>query len=581
MIPETVLKQIQDRSDIVDVVGGYVPLKRAGRHFKALCPFHPEKTPSFMVNPTKQIFHCFGCGEGGDVIAFVMKYERLEFPEAVRALGVRAGVEIPTVRGAAVSRPSDTAVLMQALEFATAFFQRALQQPAGAAARAYLERRGVSAESVQALRLGWAPESWEALMTAAQAGGIAPATLERIGLVVPRERGAGWYDRFRGRVMFPVWDPKGKVVGFGGRVLDDSQPKYMNSPETEIYMKSRIVYGLHLAAPYIREQDTVAIVEGYLDFLIPYQLGVRHLVASMGTSLTPDQIQLLRRYTKRVVMVYDGDYAGELATLRGLDLLLSEGMQVRIAELPAGEDPDSAARRLGAEGFGRLLAEAHDLFVYKLDILRRRHDPTTAEGKVAICEHLLPTIKRVPNAVQRSEYVRALAEVLRVNEEALWTEIGRVKLEGTARWQPAASTPVSQAVSAERLLLGLVMDDVRYLAQVQATEVLELCQDPVVGEVFTTLMAAAEAGEEALQAAVQRLKHGETASVVAQALTLSEPIEETGRAVEDCLRRIRKNSQQRQLVELQGKIRSAEAAGDDEEAAALIGAVNQLVKLKV
>ena len=578
MIPEQAIRQIQDRLDIVDVVGGYLPLKRAGRHYKALCPFHQEKTPSFMVNPTKQIFHCFGCGEGGDAISFVMKYERMEFPEAVRTLAPRVGVEVPDVRpgGPKVSEASE---LSRTLEFAAAFFQQTLQQPVGAPALAYLTGRGVTAASVQELRLGFAPESWDALLGAAQASGIRPEIVERVGLAVAREGRGGWYDRFRGRIMFPVWDAKGKVIGFGGRVLDDSQPKYMNSPETEVYVKSRVLYGLHVAAPHIREHDYVAIVEGYLDFLIPYQLGIRNLVASMGTSLTVDQIQLLRRYTRHVVIVYDGDYAGELATLRGLDLLLGEGMQVKVVGLPPGEDPDSAARRLGAEGFRQLLADAQDLFAYKLAILRRRHNPTTIEGKVAICEQLLPTIKRVPNATQASEYVRTLAGELRVREEDLRSELARVKLEGSTPWRPTTlGDAVKPQTSAERLLLGLVLDDPRYLNRVAVELAWDELQDEAVRNALMMLAERALAGEGDVSRGVQELKSGDTSSVIVQALVESERMDDKPRALEDCLRRIRSEAVSRRLAALQTRIQLAERSGDDQHVTTLIGEYNQLVK---
>lgn len=578
MIPEQAIRQIQDRLDIVDVVGGYLPLKRAGRHYKALCPFHQEKTPSFMVNPTKQIFHCFGCGEGGDAISFVMKYERLEFPEAVRTLAPRVGVEVPDVRGGG-PRLSDAAELSRVLEFAAAFFQRTLQQPAGAQALAYLTGRGVTSASIQDLRLGFAPDSWDALLAAAQAVGIRPELVERAGLAVTREGHGGWYDRFRGRVMFPVWDAKGKVIGFGGRVLDDSQPKYMNSPETEAYVKSRVVYGLHLAVPHIREHDSVAIVEGYLDFLIPYQLGIRNVVASMGTSLTVDQIQLLRRYTRRVVIVYDGDYAGELATLRGLDLLLSEGMQVRIVGLPSGEDPDSAAQRLGPEGFRQLLAEAQDLFLYKLNVLQRRHDATNIEGKVAICEQLLPTIKRVPNAPQASEYLRTLADVLKVREEDLRIELARVKLDGVSTWRPSVlGEGLKPQTSAERLLLGLVLDDPRYLNRVSAELAWDELHDEAVRSALTMLADRALVSEGEVWQGIHDLKSGETASIVAQALMESERTEDKSRALGDCLRRIRSEAARQRLAALQVRIQSAERSSDEQQVATLIGEYNQLVK---
>lgn len=581
MIPEEIVRQIQDRLDIVEVVGGYIPLKRAGRHYKATCPFHTEKTPSFMVNPAKQIFHCFGCGVGGDAISFVMKYEHLEFPDAVRMLAARAGVDVPAGRGAGGSpqQASETTALMQALEFSAGFFQRMLQQPAGAAAKAYLEQRGVSASGIQELRLGYAPESWDALLVAGKASGVSEKLLERVGLAVARESGTGWYDRFRGRVMFPVWDPKGKVVGFGGRVLDQAQPKYMNSPETEVYVKSRILYGLHLAVPHIRDQDAVAIVEGYLDFLIPWQLGIRHLVASMGTSLTSAQIHVLRRYTRRVVIVYDGDYAGEMATLRGLDLLLSEGMQVRIVTLPAGEDPDSAARRVGPEGFRRLLAEADDLFTYTLSLLRRRHDTNTVEGKVAVCEQLLPTIKRIPNAAQASEYVRMLAEALKIREDDLRIELSRVRLTDGAGWRPSATLGRAEpAPRAEQLLLGLVLDDPRYLARLSAELSLDDVQDDDIRQALARLIPQAEVSDDAVAGEIRALKHGVSASVVVQALMESERTDDKTRAFEDCLRRLQEQVRRRKLMEKQAAIQAAEQTGDDAQITALIGEYNQLLK---
>ena len=295
--------------------------------------------------------------------------------------------------------------------------------------------------------------------------------------------------------------------------------------------------------------------------------------------MTADQIHLLRRYTKRVIMVYDGDYAGELATLRNLDLLLAEGMSVRIVGLAAGEDPDSTARRVGADGFRRLLAEAQDLFTYKLNLLRRRHDPSTVEGKVAICEQLLPTIKRVPNATQASEYVRALAEVLKVREDDLRVELGRVRVEGDGPWRPRALTEPSRPTSsAELLLLGLVLDDPRYLARVRADVALDEVPDDQVRAALQRLMESAEGGDEAVAQAVQALRHGVLASTAARALMESERVEDKARAWNDCAQRVRDAARRRRLLAKQIEIQAAESAGDDAQIAALIGEYNQLVK---
>lgn len=297
--------------------------------------------------------------------------------------------------------------------------------------------------------------------------------------------------------------------------------------------------------------------------------------------MTADQIHLLRRYTKRVTMVYDGDYAGELATLRGLDLLLGEGMQVRIVGLPPGEDPDSAARRLGAEGFRQLLAHAQDLFTYKLGLLRRRYDSSTVEGKVAICEQLLPTIKRVPNATQASEYVRMLAEGLKVREADVRLEIGRVRLDGDRPWRPSALTePPRPGAAMERVLLGIVLEDPRYLLRMGEQLALDHVQDAAVRQALTTLLQQPGGDDGALQQAIAHLKHGDSSSLIAQALVFRESLENVERAFEECLRRIREEHRRRQLGALQQRIQAAEQDGDDAAAASLITEVNQLVRTK-
>jgi DNA primase len=308
---EQVLEEIQSKSDIVEIIGSYIPLRRAGRNYKANCPFHKEKTPSFMISPAKQIFHCFGCGAGGNVFGFVMKMENIDFPEAVRTLAEKAGVKLPSFTRSQFETSSYAVQIYKTNEMAAAYYRSMLlSTDAGKRAAAYLKNRGISEEAAKKAGLGFAPDEWSGLINYAKGKGVDIAVLERSGLVVPKE-GGGHYDRFRNKIIFPIFDIKDRVVAFGARVLDNSVPKYINSPETEVYVKSRHLYGLNFSVKEVKEKDLCIIVEGYLDFLVPYDMGAGNIAASLGTSLTDSQARLIKRYTKNVVMLYDGDSAGE------------------------------------------------------------------------------------------------------------------------------------------------------------------------------------------------------------------------------------------------------------------------------
>ena len=387
MIPEKILQEIQDRSDAVQVIGAVVGLKKAGRVFKGLCPFHPEKTPSFMVYPDKQFYICYGCGAGGDLISFVMRHEQMEFSEAVEFLAAKAGIPVPQTGGGRGGAAGVGRKLYEPMEKAAAFFEACLRAPEGEAARSYLKKRGLNEAAWSEHRIGFAPTQWDRLLQAARDWKIEPGLLEQGGLVIRREgeRG-GWYDRFRDRVIFPICDSRGRVIAFGGRAMteDERTPKYLNSPETELYVKGWVLYGLNWSSAAIRKQDFCVVVEGYMDFLTPYQAGVRNVVASMGTALTETQVRLIRRFTRNVVMVYDADAAGEMAALRGLELFLEAQMRVKVAVLPPGTDPDSLIRSRGVEPFAAALKNSKDFFDYKLEVLSRQFDPKGVAGQVRL-----------------------------------------------------------------------------------------------------------------------------------------------------------------------------------------------------
>ena len=352
LIPDQIIDDIQSRADIVEVIGRYVPLKRAGRHFKAHCPFHKEKTPSFMVNTDKQIFHCFGCGVGGNVFSFLMQHDRLTFPEAVRQLADHVGVRVPDREPG--SRNGSHEQLAALMEKVCGYFERMLLSPQqGKSARAYLQQRGVSEPTRRSFRLGLAPAGWDHVLNAAKATGVGSEQLEAAGLVIQGR--SGYYDRFRNRLIFPILDVRGRVVGFGGRSLDASEPKYLNSPETSLYTKGRHLFGLAQAKEVMITMKTAVVVEGYFDCVILAQEGFSHVVSPLGTALTSDQARLLKRYTETVLLAFDADVAGEEATLRGIDLLVEAGLQVRVAQLPQGVDPDECLRAEGRKRFQQRL----------------------------------------------------------------------------------------------------------------------------------------------------------------------------------------------------------------------------------
>jgi len=415
------IEEVRAASDIVDVVSDFVRLKKQGSGFVGLCPFHNEKTASFNVNPRMQIFKCFGCGVGGDVFQFLMGVERLSFPEAVRALAENAGITIPDdTRPDAVDADEPT---YHALRFAARFFHgRLVESNEGAEALKYLvETRGITRASIRRFGLGYAPDSWDALLGAAREGSISAETLLKAGLVIERAGGDGYYDRYRNRVIFPIFSKVGKVIGFGGRVMSPADhPKYINSPETAVYHKGRVLYGLHHARQDIRRHGEAILVEGYTDVISLSQAGVGHVVASSGTALTREQIDAIRQYCDRIVLIYDADVAGASAAIRGIDLILEQGLAVYVVRLPPGEDPDSFVRQKGAEEFLRYLHDNRmDFVTFKYRVDRDDDDLNTPESEAAGQRSVIASIARIGDPLVRGQYLRRASEVMGLPEATL------------------------------------------------------------------------------------------------------------------------------------------------------------------
>lgn len=467
-IPEQVIDEIRQRCDMAALVGEYLALEKRGKNMLGLCPFHSEKTPSFTVSPEKQLFHCFGCGASGNVFNFTMKMENLDFPEAVRFLARKTGVKIPETgtAGGETSRMKEQIFSLNRM--AADFFSAQLRTPAGKKVAEYLLERGIERESSELFGLGYAPPGWRTLLDFAQKKGIDAGRLLKAGLVSTGRDGS-FYDRFRDRLVFPIFDLNGKIVGFGARALgkgEKSGPKYLNSPETAVFKKGSSLYGLHLARQQIRERRTAVIVEGYTDVITAYQAGIKNVVASLGTALTPAQGRLIRSQVKKVIIAYDADSAGEAATLRGLKVLQDSGCLVEVADLPEGSDPDGLIRQRGAPYFEEIIGGAKPLSEYRLEILKRRLDPSSEESRLSFLEGALLMLMQMPNHVERDLYLQRVAGELGVSEAAVRRELQR-QIKGRGKsggYNPAGKDQTKngnriRVHPAEKMLLSLMMQD--------------------------------------------------------------------------------------------------------------------------
>lgn len=420
-IPQETIEEVRSRTDIVDVVSDYVQLKKRGSNFIGLCPFHKEKTPSFNVNPAREIYKCFGCGVGGDVFNFVTEVESLSFPEVVRLLADRAGVLIPE-KDEPSEDASETEAVYHALRFAAKhFFNNLTQSHVAKDARNYLTARGVSSESVKYFGLGFALNKWDDLLKEAEKSHVDLGILEKAGLIIPRKEKDGFYDRYRNRIIFPIVSHVGKVLGFGGRTVDpEDEPKYINSPETAVYNKSSVLYGLYQARQEIRGQEEVLLVEGYTDVIALHQEGIPNSVATCGTALTEEQVRLLSRYAKRIVLLYDADLAGVRAAVRAIDLILSMGLAAYAVALPDGEDPDSFVTKHHRDGFGTFMTEHREDFVhFMLSRARLAGKMDTPEGQADIQRAILRSISKIPDPLVRESYLKLASDALGIPDMEL------------------------------------------------------------------------------------------------------------------------------------------------------------------
>jgi DNA primase len=546
------IESVRNAGDIVRLVSDYVPLKPAGSRLKGLCPFHEEKTPSFSVDPTRQLFYCFGCQTGGDIFKFVMLYEKVTFPEAVEFLAKRWGVPIPAKSRPKVDGPAER--LRRMNDAAQAYFQSTLSdKKAGAACRRYVDARGIGEETASSLGLGYAPDAWEALRVHLLSRGFKAEDILTGGLALPRKRGDGAYDRFRDRLIFPIRNVNGRTVAFGGRAVGDSEPKYINSPETPAYKKGEHLYGLDLAKEAIRKAGTAIVVEGYLDLAALLQAGFKNAVASLGTAFTAGQARLLARYCNRVVFSYDGDAAGAAATERSLDLLLERGFEVRVVELPGGMDPDDYIRNNDAEAYGRLLEEAPEYIEFLIRREARRADPRRIDSKVAGVNAVLPHLAKLTNAVERGEWASRLANALHIESDLVVQELrSAVRTARPRIRQPAADVRPPRDAEARLVTLLLQSEAERQRWVAGELDPADLEETRVSSIVRTIVDLAQRQAQVDCPALLDALTDENDRDLLTRIAFREEP--EDGPTADDCLAALRRQRLQREGKKLRREI---------------------------
>jgi len=554
-------ERVKQQADIVRVVGEYVRLKKTGKDFSGLCPFHQEKTPSFTVSPIKQIFYCFGCGKGGDIFNFVMEMERCEFPDALRLVAEKCGISIPKPKPSSPAERTQSSVRTTLVEMhreAQALFVKQLQGTAeGKLARAYLEDRGMDKATIERFGIGYAPSGGDLLLRHLK-GKYAEKLLAESGLV-SRGEGGRLFDRFRRRITFPIANESGKIVAFGCRALGDDQPKYLNSPETPIYSKSNVLYHLDRAKEALRRSDFAVLVEGYMDAIAVARAGISNVVASCGTSLAEPQIKLLGRFTKRVIVNYDPDNAGQAATERSIAILLEQDFEVRVLALPGKADPDKFIREQGADAYMKLLKESPPYVDYLIGRARQM-DMTTAEGKLRAVNFLLPYVQKIPNRILRSEWATRIAQQLRLDEPVLRAALSKAATErrGEVKTRPELAGRAAKPV--ERRLVRMLAEGEGFRGELaQQLQQGQLYLGLETEKIFVALIAASLSGQ-VVQATEIAAALEERDRRLLYEILFEETSELTWEEAQSCVDALRHRQAEKQLADVQRSIEANPAA---------------------
>jgi DNA primase len=575
--PQTFIDDLKRQADIVRVVQDYVQLKKKGANWMACCPFHKEKTPSFSVSPAKEIFYCFGCHKGGSVFNFVMEMERVSFPDAIKLVAEKSGVPLPKLIDDSryQAKQNEAEEVIELNKWALEWWEQQLETSGeGRIARDYLLRREITDETRKTFRLGYAPDSWEALSIYLRQKGASQDQIDRSGLVVKKEEG-GSYDRFRGRLIFPVMDIQGKPIAFGGRTLRDEDAKYINSPETAAYVKGRNLFGLNLTRDEIRRAGFVILVEGFLDLIVPYQFGVRNVVASLGTALTAEQVRLLARFARKVVVNYDGDNAGVQAAKKAIEILLAEDLEVKILVLPDNSDPDEFIRKSGAQEYQRQRGEAQPHIQFVIDQAVRDRKLSNPADKEAAIDEVLPYVRAVSSRIQKWEYFEIAMDSLRVSEPALRRELWHSIRTGVGQSAREGQTVIKRAqvkpTVAEQRLLELLLADQELRSMTLPKIEPGDYENLPTGPIFRALLEGEREGMAIDYDFLSQKTEGDPSSELLPSLLMSEFENEDGDpsqarqlTAERCLNALQLMRIDRRISDLRSEMAVAERNGETE-----------------
>lgn len=594
-VPPEILQQIRDRIDIIDLISTYVSLYKAGQNFKGLCPFHSEKSPSFSVNPVRQMFYCFGCSVGGDAFTFLMKQEGMDFMEALRELSQRTGVALPERRESAAKTTSGLSRerYFHVYQLAASWYHRNLQEtPEGQVARDYLDQRGIARESWNTFQLGFVPEGWNGLSKWLEQQSVKPEELIQAGLVARKESEDGTristYDRFRGRVMFPIADPRGQVLGFGGRILEDgASPKYLNSPETDLFFKGRSLYGMDKARQSATASGRFYLVEGYFDVIALHQNGIENAVAPLGTALTSDHVQILRRLAPSVMLVFDGDAAGIGAALRTLDLFMNSGIEVRVLLLPAGEDPDTFIRKNGVPAFRELEGRAATLLDFAIMSVLNKAKMHSIQDRVKRADEILAILHKTKNPIEKEEYLKVVSERLGIRPDLLSKRLPTISRPMNAvpsakrQEQTATNLEVPQGKPEERDLIVLLLQ-----GRLESDQIRQLDEGAFTVPLYRHILGKAfqhrdEEGNVNLDALHAEFSEDPAYEPVISRLSVGEYYcDEVFIHVVGCLRVLKEKQIQRLMDEVISQLKVAQREGRQDLVDALVAESNVLRQKK-
>ncbi len=580
MFSDDLISRVRGSVDIVDIISGYVSLKKTGKNHTGLCPFHVEKTPSFSVNQDKQIFHCFGCGTGGDVFKFVELQEGLNFPEAVRKLAERAGIALPLdsrSQREEKKTADERAVLLAAMAEAANYYQKELEGVAGIHARVYLAKRGFSDAIIKNFGLGYARPEWEGLFRHLKLKGHTSDQLEKAGLIVKRSEGEGHYDRFRGRIMFPIRDIMGNIIAFGGRVMDDSLPKYLNSSETPLYSKSNTLYCLDAAKDAGRKKGYFIIVEGYLDAIACHQFGVRNAVATLGTALTEGHLRLIRRFADKLVLIFDPDPAGVKASLRGFDLFVSSGMKVNVVSLPDNDDPDTFLQKHGPEVFAERLRQSEKFMDFVITQVVTKGPATSIDEKVEKAGKMLEFIAKLSSGIERDYYLKKTAEALDLDEAVLRQEMPKLGKHAIATvGEKAAVFSRGHRPKAEEILVHLMLKDEGIARNLQ-TQLQPLdFSDPLFRRAVERIYEVLEATGSLDLRALMQDGDEELNRLFSHYAVLEMDYDDPEKHCQDCIDAIRQQDPEKQMKQIVKALKDAEEQGNSQEYKRLLEIQQQL-----